>query len=430
MSTLSHSQSNSDLIRLCPYMNRFANSSFSNSNRTFSSVSGLSNASLYNRTRSMIIKPLLSNAATMSFSSRFDNDSMTDNGHTHTHTHNPSTSITLNTNTSTNEMPHHEIGSSFKNHNNDDNTDNNDDSQSHDQDSSDYHNQHDSTSAADVTMSTIFKPEPHAVTLTQSIAQAPTQSNQYTMSTSSQQTSFFNLSQPSGGRVVADTINSGKPLSRRLSQHLHYPLVQPGVQMRQQQQQLLQQEQQAKKMSNPVIALIAHDLLKFIEEENHYRVARENLKSDVLKIRQSRTRQSSAVRSNNATSERDNRSSSKVNANNYYYTNNSSSNANVAPASKPRARSSVSAFRNVVSSVKPQYSHNHNHNHSNNNNHNHNHNQANTFISNSNSIFSGKPVVNTYHKPASAKPAPPAAHTIKNANELIDKLIYEVYAGK
>ena len=71
MSKLTHSQSNTNLIMLCPYMNRFANSSFSNSNRTFSSVSGFSNPSgLYGRTRSLIIKPLLSNAATMSICSR------------------------------------------------------------------------------------------------------------------------------------------------------------------------------------------------------------------------------------------------------------------------------------------------------------------------------------------------------------------------
>lgn len=361
----------------------------------------------------MIIKPLLSNAATMSFSSRFDNDSINDN------THSQNTTLNTNTNTNTNEMPHHEIGSSFTNTNTD-NTESNDDSQSHDQDSIDYHTHNDS-SVADVTLSTIFKPEPHAVTLTQSIVQGPTQSNQYTMSTLSQQTSFLNNHHfNNSNRIATDTVTSTKPLSRRLSQHLNYPLVQPVVQspsqiqlqLKQQQQmrqQQMQHEQQVKKMSNPVIALIAHDLLKFIEEENHYRVARENLKSDVLKIRQSRTRQSSAVRTHD-TSERD-RSSSKVNTNNYYYTNTSNNNANVSSASKPRARSSVSAFRNVSSnSVKPQYYHSQN--------------------QNSNSVFNSKPVANTYHKPSSAKPAPPAAHTIKNANELIDKLIYEVYAGK
>ena len=135
-----------------------------------------------------------------------------------------------------------------------------------------------------------------------------------------------------------------------------------------------------------MIALIAHDLLKFMEEENHYRKARENLKSDVEKIRQSR--KNSAVRTEIS-----------------------------ATSSKPRARSSVSAFRNTYSRAS-----NVNSRASNVNYNNQNANANATVVTSS----SSRPVAYKLHE----KVFPPTKTSTANTNYLIDKLIIQVYGQK
>ena len=391
---LAHSQSNTNLIMLCPYMNRFAHSSFSNSNRTFSSVSGLSNPSLYGRTRSLIIKPLLSNAATISFCSRCD--SITDNNSSNNQATNNNTTTTI-TSTIHNDVPHHEIGSSF-----------NQQSSTHNH----HHHHHD-----DESLNRDHEDE---------FESAKRGGNEERPVSVAAQ--HFSQPAPHSSELLADSTPSMKPLSRRLSQHLIYPLVQPVVQspsqihMHQQHHHHQQQQPEVKKINNPVIALIAHDLLKFMEEENHYRLARESLKSDVEKIRKSR--KSSVSRGTSSTRNSSNYAGTYSTATNNTATTLANTNTNaMTMQAKPRARSSVSAFRNVYARTPSSKNLN-----------------GAAYTGNSNysnqsgylndTFYNSKPAVNNYHsgKMSHSRPAPPPAQAV-NTNELIDKLLLQVYGN-
>jgi len=448
MSKLTNSQSNTNLIMLCPYMNRFANSSFSNSNRTFSSVSGLSNPSgLYGRTRSLIIKPLLSNAATISICSRCDTittaadnnsnqqTSSSNNDNHHNHNENGQTTSTATTATA-NQGSHNDhnrtISNTFEHQ-----------QQEQHQDEEDHENYRHVEPAQPDNVSVSYSTAEHQPTLsTQTFSNNYHQSN-YINNNNQAQTQ--QLHDPIS--LLSDSKPSTRPLSRRLSQHLIYPLIQQSSSQLHLNHHSSRhhaappppppppqpQEQQPKRhLNNPVIALIAHDLLKFMEEENHYRKARENLKSDVEKIR--RSRHSSAVRHKNVNSGGSSGSSKPTitmnsNVSNSsgvtYYTNINSNklsnnvvSSSASSTSKPRARSSVPAFRNSYSNASLAKEH--------------------SFYYNTKPIANNTSQSNNnYHHHISkvahtSKPAPPPVHASStiNTNELIDKLILQVYAQK
>ena len=421
MSKLTHSQSNTNLIMLCPYMNRFANSSFSNSNRTFSSASGFSNpGGLYGRTRSLIIKPLLSNAATMSICSRCD-------------------SITCDTETSSN-LNQNNINNSTLNNNestNNDATIHNDDHSSH------QHNRTISNTTFDQQQELHEEAvAPNEEEVYRRVEPAePTfhADHEPTMSTQSYSNQNHQHSLNESFSLLSNSKPSTRPLSRRLSQHLIYPLVSTSTATVQHSASNLNlnhsrpqapaahaQQKQPKKNLNPVIALIAHDLLKFMEEENHYRKARENLKSDVEKIRKSR--HSSAVRhKTNYDNQPTMTMQSQVSNNSsvYYSNNNKANNSLTMSSTKQRARSSMPAYRNSYSnaSLAKVYS---------------NTNYP-SFNSNSKQNVNSTSTSHHHHQVSKAahasKPAPPPVHastsvSAVNTNELIDKLILQVYAQK